>query len=303
VRSRSLLFLIALAASAQSPEQRAVDYLSREVPRWSKENGCFSCHNNGDGARALYAAAGRGYKVPEAALADTTAWLLKPASWDENRGEGGVSDKKLARIQFASALAEAVESGRLKDRAALTRAAESLLSYQEPDGSWRVDVGGAGSPATYGAALATYMARRVLQAGYREDFAEAMSKATLWLLRNTPRSAIEMASALLALSPAEPDARRCRDLLLASQASDGGWGPYPGSPTEPFDTAVALLALRKSEAAAKSIERARAYLVAQQQTSGGWIETTRPPGGHSYAQHISTSAWAALALVMTDKQK
>ena len=40
-------------------------------------------------------------------------------------------------------------------------AAESLLPYQEPDGSWKVDTGGMpGAPATYGTTLATYMARR-----------------------------------------------------------------------------------------------------------------------------------------------
>jgi hypothetical protein len=30
------------------PERRAVAFLTREVPRWSVENRCFSCHNNGD---------------------------------------------------------------------------------------------------------------------------------------------------------------------------------------------------------------------------------------------------------------
>ena len=76
-----ILLVPPVAASAdQSPEQRAVDYLARETPRWSKENGCFSCHNNGDAARALYAASRRGYKVPADALADTTAWLRRPAS-------------------------------------------------------------------------------------------------------------------------------------------------------------------------------------------------------------------------------
>jgi hypothetical protein len=37
-----------------SPEDRAVAFLTREVPLWFEENGCFSCHNNGDAARVLY---------------------------------------------------------------------------------------------------------------------------------------------------------------------------------------------------------------------------------------------------------
>src|SRR5712692_8247530 len=95
---------------------RAVAALASEVPRWSRENHCFSCHNNGDGARALYAAAGLGYRVPNSAVADTTRWLLEPGKWDSNRANPAFSDKKLARIQFAAALAQAFDAGAVRDR-------------------------------------------------------------------------------------------------------------------------------------------------------------------------------------------
>jgi len=48
-----------------------------------------------------------------------------------------------------------------------------------------------------------------------------------------------------------------------------------------------------------AMARGRAFLVARQQPGGGWPETTRPPGAQSYAQHISTSGWATLALILT----
>src|SRR5579864_4547930 len=109
-----------LAAQAQERATlRAVDYLAREVPRWSKENGCFSCHNNGDGARALYVAEQAGYRVPKSALADTTRWLGAPGDWDRDRASPAFGDKKLARIQFAAALAQAYDAGIVRDRAAL----------------------------------------------------------------------------------------------------------------------------------------------------------------------------------------
>ena len=41
------------------------------------------------------------------------------------------------------------------------------------------------------------------------------------------------------------------------------------------------------------------FLLAEQLDDGGWVETTRPPGQQSYAQHISTSGWATLALLAT----
>src|SRR2546426_2310157 len=106
------LLLVAIAAEpSATPEERAIAYLAREVPRWSADNKCFSCHNNGDAARALYTAVKLSYRVPAGALDDTSAWLATPDRWDQNGGEGPFSDRRLARIQFAAALRTAVETG------------------------------------------------------------------------------------------------------------------------------------------------------------------------------------------------
>jgi squalene cyclase len=292
---RFLVIALGLAGALrpQNPATlRAVGYLAREVPRWSKENGCFSCHNNGDGARALYVAQQRGYKIPTLALADTTAWLLAPTEWDRDRVKPGFSDKKLAHIQFAAALAQAFDSGIVRDRAALRAAAESLLPYQDADGSWQVDAGSAaGSPVTYGAALSTYLARRTLEMA---GLTEAAARATRWLVSTKPHNILDAAALLLAV----PSRQDCVDMILRAQSSDGGWGPNPMSAAEPFDTAVVLLALRERTAVA----RGRAFLIARQRPDGGWPETTRPPGAQSYAQHISTSAWATLALLADVKR-
>jgi squalene cyclase len=91
--------------------------------------------------------------------------------------------------------------------------------------------------------------------------------------------------------------------LLAAQASDGGWGPQARMPAEPFDTALALLALQAAGGPPAAIARGRAWLIARQETSGGWPETTRPPGQQSYAEHISTTGWAAYALLATDAKR
>src|SRR3989442_280926 len=75
----------------------------------------------------------------------------------------GFSHKKLARIQFTAALAQATGAGFVPDRRALLEACAPLLSDQSPDGSWPADTGAVGSPVTYGTALSTYMARRALE--------------------------------------------------------------------------------------------------------------------------------------------
>ena len=289
--------------AAASPEQRAVDYLAVEVPRWSRENHCFSCHNNGDAARALYTAGRLGYTLPKAALDDTTTWLRQPANWENHHGNPGFSDMRLAHIQFAAALAEA----RIGSPDGLAAAAHSLLPYQDADGSWRVDTGGLpGAPATYGITLATYMARRTLEAADAARFSAPIARANRWLLASQPASILDASTLLLAL-PRSPEIRgRCLAAVLGAQTSDGGWGPQPHTPAEAFDTAIAILALdglHDPAVTAHAIARGRAFLIARQLPGGGWQETTRPRGQQSYAEHISTTGWALYALLLTDPKR
>jgi hypothetical protein len=49
------------------------------------------------------------------------------------------------------------------------------------------------------------------------------------------------------------------------------------------------------------LKRGRVHLVSTQEKDGSWQETTRPSGAESYAQRISTTSWATLALLLTRK--
>jgi len=265
---------VLLVALQTTPVDRAISYLAEEVAKWRRDNGCFSCHNNGDAARALYAV-GREDN-------ETTVWLTNPSIWATNRGDPVVSDKKLARVQFANALLAAAP----KNQKAICEAAAIVAKDQSANGAWEID---GGSPATYGTPLATYFARGVLQAcgGYTGQV-----EAALKFIRSVPLA--NVADAAVRLLENSEDAA-ARSYLLAAQTSDGGWGQYPKTPAEPFDTALAMLALRRGEA----VERGRALLIKLQRGDGAWDGTTRPPGAQSYAQHVSTTAWAVLALVGT----
>ena len=101
---------------------------------------------------------------------------------------------------------------------------------------------------------------------------------------------------------------RALGLIREGQGPDGGWGPYVTSQSEPFDSGLAVLALAElppQHAVASftdaqrrnAIQKGRQYLLATQLDGGSWTETTRPPDGESYAQRISTTAWALLALL------
>jgi hypothetical protein len=252
--------------------REAVAYLEAEVPLWKSENGCYSCHNNGDAARALLLAGVRGKPVE-----DTLTFLRDPSRWT---GKDGKADP-LALVQYANALAAAGESGGGPFRDALRRIAEA----QQADGHWILDAeAAAGSPVTYGPVLGTALARELLRRG-GPGFAAAARKAEGWLERQRPSHPMDIAALVLSLHRATGAAR-----LASMQASDGSWNGG-----EVFDTAIAVIALQavNPEAAA----RGRAWLLRNQLEPGGWRGTTRPPGGQSYAQHISTTAWALQALL------
>jgi hypothetical protein len=305
--------LLPASASAQrgngdSPEAKAVAFLVREVPRWRKEHPCYSCHNNGDAARALIVAGQRGHDVATA-LDDTLAWLRQPARWNEKMPQGGIDDKPLARIQFASALRLAVSNGRAAPTA-LHEAAGYVAADQGNDGSWPLDSSQSlGSPTTYGAVLATAAALNVLRAANRRDLQPSIDKGDAWLRGLTIETVLDAAAVLLGVQRAtDESARRQRaralEIIGKGQSRDGGWGPYVTSPPQVFDTALVLLALGGQGGAdrASAIARGRAYLVAQQLEDGSWPETTRPANQESYAQRISTTGWALLALLASPQR-
>jgi hypothetical protein len=303
------LLLLAGRCAAESPEDRAVNHLAREVPRWPTEEKCFSCHNSGVGAAALFAAVRHGREVPDKALAETTRWLAQPDKWDGKRDGGEPTDPALARIQFGAALAEAINAGAVKERRPLLDAARLIAAEQRKDGSWQVNAEGSlGSPTTLGPALATHLARSVLRKADAKTHADAIAHADRWLRRVEAKSVPDAAAVLLALDGAEDreavdQRQRCLSLLRKCQDRKGGWGPYATSAAEPFDTALALLALArypKEEGVAERIKRGRKYLVAAQEKEGNWPETTRPAGAVSYAQRTATTGWVLQALLATD---
>ena len=311
-------YFVAAQPQDASPEARGVAFLSGEVPRWPAENNCYSCHNNGDAARALYTAIRLDYTVEPEALRDTTAWLQNPAAWDDNALGLEFADTKLARIQFAGALVDAMLAGEISDPVPLAQAAALIAADQSDGGSWPLDTSGSiGSPATYGTALATWAALRVLTRAGVPDLTAVIARADAWVRGVQAQTVIDAAAVVLALGVADDTAavaqrQRCLELIMEGRAPSGGWGAYLTSAVEPFDTALVLLALQPllgqpdlvapaidAVTLKQAVDRGRAFLLGEQLRDGSWVETTRPAGQQSYAQYISTTGWATLALLAT----
>ncbi len=300
-----LISAVSMFGAAETPEGKALTYLSREVPAWSADNKCYSCHNNGDAARALFAAVRLGRPVPAASLDSSLDWLKRPKDWDSTGGDTPAKDTNLGRVQFSAALLEAVDAGLVRDRGPLTQAAELLAAVQKKDGSWRPEGDEVGSPATYGAALATHSARRVLLRADAEKYGDAVRRAQQWLTTTPVETVIDAAAVLWALEGVEGESAGrqrsvCLDIIRKGRGKDGGWGAYLTSASEPFDTAVVLLALRQfadRDEMREMIRDGRRYLLRLQTDEGHWPETTRPAGGTSYAQRLSTTGWVTYALL------
>jgi len=205
-------------------------------------------------------------------------------------------------------LLAALEAGLATDRQPLQAAARKVGADQGADGAWHIEPHNAvGSPATYGTTLATYMALRTLKQADAPGASDTIRKAEDWLRQARPNDVLSAATLLLASTPDSDKPARlrraeCLSVICSAQTRDGGWGPYADSPAEPFDTSVVLLSLTELRAAPgveEIIRRGRGFLVARQNPDGSWPATTRPPGGTSYAQRISTTGWATLALLAT----
>jgi len=293
---------------------RGVDYLKVEVPKWKSEHPCYSCHNNGDATRALLMAGAKGYDVGTA-LDDTLAFLKQPATWDQNKAPAGVDNKGLARVQFAAALAMAERQGKAASTD-LEAAAKLLIADQKADGSWQLDDSQSlGSPVNYGTILATWSARSTLIASGIQPDHFSVVQADRWIRGLAVESVLDASATILALElssdvMAENLRRNCLSILRQGQAPIGGWGPYVTAAPQVYDTALAVLALSsleveprlarsayRAEELKEAIANGKKFIVSQQRPDGSWPETTRPANQESYAQRISTTGWAMLALL------
>ncbi|HUQ89415.1 MAG TPA: prenyltransferase/squalene oxidase repeat-containing protein [Vicinamibacterales bacterium] len=292
---------------------KGVDYLKAEVPKWKAEHPCYSCHNNGDATRALLVAASKGYDIGSS-LDDTLAFLKQPAQWDQNKAPAGIDNKPLARLQFASALAVAERHGKAASTD-IEAAAKLLVKDQGADGSWQSEQSTLGSPVTYGNIIATWSARSTLISSGMQPDNFTIVQADKWIRGLTPENVLDASGTILALElssdvMAENQRRACLSILRSGQTPDGGWGPYVTAAPQVFDTAMAVLALSslvteprlarsayRIEELKEAVANGKKYIVSQQRPDGSWPETTRPANQESYAQRISTTGWAMLALM------
>lgn len=285
----------------------ATQYLEKEALSWQPDNACFSCHNNGDATRVLLEISETTRQFKDSRWNESLEWLDTPEKWKKASPTEVALSPALAIIQFGNAMLAAQQIGLLPVNDSRFRSAAILtIESQHADGYWEIEPPGhLGSPGTYGNPLGTAMALRILKNSKVSKAGTAIQKSMEWITKMSLKSTIDLAAGIQILKNSDTSERlalvaQWRATLIQQQNDNGSWGPYASRFGEAFDTAVALLTLTPFLPShpdyRRPLELGRSFLANTQEPSGGWTETTRPAGGTSYAQHISTSAWALSAL-------
>ena len=167
-----------LGRNRRPAEARAVAYLAGEVPAWRRDHPCYSCHNNGDAARALVAAWQPARRCSRGPRRHAAAGSRTGAMGDATAAAKAAPTTSAWRASSSRTRRRRLTRRRWCRKTAVDAAAAIVAADQQPDGSWRLDSSDSiGSPATYGTALATVFARRTLIASGLPALAGAHRRA------------------------------------------------------------------------------------------------------------------------------
>jgi hypothetical protein len=327
-------------ADQDAPRQaitRGLAFLQADAIKWRAEHDCATCHHGALSVWAFSEARRQGYPLDAAATADLADWTKTRffAKLDEPRAEGaGARLVSLANIYLALSATFVPEQDTIS-QADLDRIAGHLVRHQEADGSWSWSSAprqNTPPPVFESDETVTLMAWLALQPRTPADTPTTDPPATADMpAADTPTAdavaeSAKLAAALLQESPSTGTTQALAfrllfqvragqtgeqlasalDALRGRQQADGGWGQIADAASDAYATGQALYALSlagvpRDDAA---IQRAVAFLLAQQRADGSWPMTSRAhPGATPFTNPIPItyfgSAWATLGLLRT----
>ena len=295
--------------------ERAVHFLDSAALTWQKDRQCFTCHTNYAYlyARPAVSAAGPAHaevrKFAEELV--TTRWVDKGPRWDA----------EVVATAAALAFNDAATTGKLhvQTRQALDR----MWTLQRDDGGWNWLKCGwppMESDDHYGATLAA-IAAGVAPEGYAKTDAarQGLEKLRQYLKKNPSPTLHHQAMTLWAatlvdglLTDAEKQATA--DKLWSLQKPDGGWalatlgdwqradkGTQDTEHSDGYGTGFVVFVLRRAGTPASDarVQKAVAWLKANQRESGRWITRSLNKDNHHFISHAGT-AFAVMALKACD---
>jgi len=303
---------IAADPRVRAAAQKGLDFLARDTIAWQQQHNCYGCHVQAVTLEAFIVGRRHDYRVTPEDFATVMRGMLeipggarRPIGFSVQDMPGHLVES--AKAFGGAALAQYDEHMGTEVRADLVRTAESLLEYQDPDGSVRST--DRRPPVVAGLMQSTTQAAQTWRQAYArtadDRWLSPIARAEAYLRQratqltdDAPERILELNYAILGLraagaQPSETVLRRLEGQLRESQNQDGGWAMSPAAGSDAFSTGQALYALKVLGAndGDRAVRRGGAWLIEHQQTDGGWSQ-----GGARRGEAM----WAVLGLVSTD---
>lgn len=291
--------------------QRGLGFVAREAMAWQDQHKCYGCHVQAVTLEALAVGRHNKYEVPKADAAKVLDGLLTISGGARGpnplsvSGSGGLIES--GQEFGAAAFARWDEEPGSEVGEDLMRIAESLLTYQDPDGSLRST--DKRFPVVAGPMQSTTQAMQAWRRAYSRSAderwlaplraAEGYLQARARKLSDEPdANIVDLNYAAIGLLSAGAQAgegvmRGIAERLRKAQRQDGSWGFSASEEGNAFATGQTLYALRMLGASDDDIavKRGTGWLIEHQGEDGGWSHSGR---GKAEAM------WAVLGLVSVD---
>lgn len=290
-------------ARARQAAQRALSFLSDEVPRWQEQNNCYGCHVQAVSLEAMVVGRRNHYEIPDAAIDSVLRGMLDlPGGAHESEVGLSYHGGQLREPSLAfggSAFAHYDRSLDSKVRDELLATARHLTTLQASDGHLGDYVN---PPVAIGAIQTTTMAIETWRQAHArtadERWLTPLRRAEDWIQSQARRlsdgssDAQTLGYAILGLleagaSPSEHTVRALESKLREQQQPDGSW-------SNAMTTGEAVFVLRRlgNSDFDPAVRRGTDWLIEHQShRTGAWSE-----GGQSRAEVM----WAVLGLVGVD---
>lgn len=292
--------------------QKGLGFLARDTLAWQNEHNCYGCHVQAVTLEAFIVGRRHDYGISPEDFQGVMRGMLDISGGA--RGPNGFSVQgdphhliESAKAFGGAALAQYDEHVGAEARAELLRTAESLLEYQDPDGSVRST--DRRPPVVAGPMQSTTQAAQTWRQAYArtadERWLSPIARAEAYLRNratqltdDAPERILELDYAIIGLraagaQPSEAVLQNLERQLRSGQHEDGGWSMGRDGASDAFSTGQALYAMKLLGAndGDRAIRRGGAWLIEHQGADGGWSQ-----GGARRGEAM----WAVLGLVSTD---
>lgn len=283
---------------------------------------CHSCHNQGLGLVTFAMAKESGFAISDSIVQEAIDSTYRQWKTPDKIRELMENDDPSAVLITGDYDLWALKENNFKSDKLIDILSRNIMRKQTFNGSWFSP--GQRPPLEYYSFSVTALAVKNIQAYMpavlKNEVAQRVARARVWMIQTKPVANEEKIFKLLGLTWCDADKNYIAQqatALLSAQHADGGWSQLDSLPTDAYATGQALYALNKCGAlnvTDAAYEKGIDFLLHSQQADGSWHVKTRSfpflpfiDSGfpHKADQFISAAAsnWATMALLLAVKKE